>query len=83
MVRLTSDNAAGRAPVIRVEGTLDAGSVAELVRLVGQGPADIDLEGVMAIDRPARSALLDLRRRGVGLRGGSLYIARLLREEHP
>lgn len=68
--------------MIRVEGTLDAGSVAELMRLVGQGLALIDLDGVMGIDRSARAALLDLRRRGVRLRGGSLYVAGLLREDH-
>ncbi|MBX7079492.1 MAG: hypothetical protein K1X88_09925 [Nannocystaceae bacterium] len=81
MIRLTLDTADPRAPVVRVEGTLDAPGAAALRQLLADArPAAVDLAGVGSIDEHGRAALVAARGEGVALLAPSLFIRTLLEE---
>jgi hypothetical protein len=82
VIKLTA-HTPGRGPSqIRVEGRLDAAGIASLRSRLDSLPpgATLDLSGLTSIDREGAAFLIRLREAGVALRGGSLYITRLLEE---
>jgi anti-anti-sigma regulatory factor len=82
-IRMTC-SAEGAEAVIRIEGALDARSAPDLERLIECLPTDrprfLDLSGLTQIDAPGRDAIVRAARAGVQVRGGSVYIRRLLEE---
>jgi anti-anti-sigma regulatory factor len=72
--------------VLRLEGRLtryEVGLLRETLRSSPDGPPVIDLADLGFLDPAGASALLELRRRGAELRGGSAFVRELLKEESP
>jgi anti-anti-sigma regulatory factor len=68
---------------LRLEGRLTRYEVAllrETLRRSANGTRAIDLAGVAFLDEHGARALLDLRARGLELRGGSPFVKQRLRE---
>ncbi len=81
MIRLTLDATDPRAPLVRVEGTLDGPGAAALRQLLADvRPEALDLAGVGGIDEHGRSVLVAARAQGVRLVAASLFIRTLLEE---
>lgn len=88
MIRLSTLRPTEGELVIRIEGRLDARSVAELRRLAEPLANDassvtVDLSGLVSLDAAGQSCLVGLRAAGCRLLGGSLYVNRLLQEVEP
>jgi anti-anti-sigma regulatory factor len=84
VIKLTKKDSNDGAIEIHVEGRLDAVGKAELAALVATcGPirvVTLDLGGLRSVDSEGRECLIGLRQAGCHLRGGSLYINRLIEE---
>lgn len=82
MIRLTKLNPNDQEAIIRIDGRLDAESLAELRQAMATSGhvAAIDLVGVTALDAVAGRFLIGLRDAGCRLFGASLYVSRLLEE---
>lgn len=88
MVRCTVVEAAGRIPMLLVEGRLvgDWGQVleAEVERLIGIHQClSLDLTDVTIVDRAAVATLRRLQAKGVNVEQGSSLIRELLKEGAP
>jgi anti-anti-sigma regulatory factor len=81
VIKLTKQRSDSKV-LIRIDGNLCEAVISELRNLVGKesGTLVLDLSGLTAIDPAGREFLLHLRESGHELRGGSLYIKRLLEE---
>lgn len=85
MIKLTTQREPGQ-DVLRLDGSLGVETVGELRRFLREGSRGVftlDLGGLTALDSEGRSLLLGLQGEGHRLRGGSLYIRRLLEEAQP
>lgn len=85
MIKLTTQQEPGQ-DVLRLDGSLGAETVDELRRFLLAKNGEVlmlDLGGLTSLDGEGRSLLLGLRDAGHRLRGGSLYIRRLLEEAQP
>lgn len=74
---------AGPDEFLQIDGILTGATITELRRAVraDDGPGLVlDLDGLTALDPAGRDLLVELRGRGCRLRGGSLYVRRLLEE---
>jgi hypothetical protein len=82
VIKLTTHTPPRGRTEVRVEGRLDAGSTKSLQDLLDSLPPDttLDLSSLTSIDREAGAFLIRLRESGISIRGGSLYINRLLEE---
>ena len=68
---------------LRLEGRLtryEVGLLRETLRRGANGMRAVDLGGVAFLDEAGARALLDLRARGLELRGGSPFVKQLLLE---
>jgi anti-anti-sigma regulatory factor len=85
VIRLTKHQSLGNGVVIRIEGSLSGETVGELRDLIASEvrAGILDLSGLASLDAEGRALLLELRAHGHRLRGGSLYIKRLLEEAQP
>jgi anti-anti-sigma regulatory factor len=85
VIRLTKHQSLGNGVVIRIEGSLSGETVGELRDLIASEvrAGTLDLSGLASLDAQGRALLLELRGHGHRLRGGSLYIKRLLEEAQP
>jgi anti-anti-sigma regulatory factor len=78
MLRITQ-----RDVTLSLEGRITRYEVALLRETVRRGPDGarvLDLAGVAFLDEDGAKTLLDLRRRGLELRGGSPFVQQLLLE---
>lgn len=82
MFKITTSQSASGEPEVRVEGRLDDAAVLALARVVEQAGSRVtlDLSDVMALSDAARRFVSGVQSRGGKLKGGSLYIKRLLGE---
>jgi hypothetical protein len=80
MLRITQPE---ETETLRLEGRLTRYEVALLREILRSGPngtKTVDLAGLGFLDEYGARALLDLRARGVELRGGSPFVKQLLLE---
>ncbi len=82
MLKLSHELGPDRRSIVRLEGVLTQDTVAQLSSYVCSitDQPTLDLGGLTGIDAAGREALLRFRSTGSRLRGGSLYIQRLLEE---
>lgn len=82
MLRLTPDESDPADPVLRIEGSLDASTIATLDALLSgrDTPRALDLTGLRSVDAAGRDLLLRLRAAGAQLRGASVFVRHLLGE---
>jgi hypothetical protein len=82
VIRLTTHTPIGGPAEVKIEGRLDAGSIQSLQDLLDSSPPNttLNLSGLTSVDRDGGVFLIRQRESGVTLRGGSLYINRLLEE---
>jgi len=83
-MKLTTHRLTDRDVAIRIEGRLESRDLHDLETLIFRTPPDtrlvLDLSGLISLDDGGREFLVRMRRSGCHLRGGSLYITRLLEE---
>lgn len=84
MMKLTTHQPNEREIVIRADGRLCEEAAEECRALLRALPRELaitlDLSGLESVDRAGLALLVELRSAGSRLRGGSLYINRLLQE---
>jgi RNA polymerase sigma-70 factor, ECF subfamily len=85
MMRVTRIAAGEGLETLRVEGRLTHETVEELrmaceAVLTGQGSLQLDVSGLQFVDQTGVALLLDLKRQGTRLGGGSGFINELLRD---
>ncbi|MBX3389826.1 MAG: hypothetical protein KF691_10280 [Phycisphaeraceae bacterium] len=82
MFKITTSRSASGEPEVRVEGRLDDAAVLALARAVEHAGEKftLDLSDVTALSEAARRFVSGIQSRGGNLKGGSLYIKRLLGE---
>lgn len=84
MIKLTRQQSCERGAEIRVEGRLNAQGVEHLHRLLAADSRSdrpsLDITGLTSVDAAGRECLVALRKSGIRLIGGSLYINQLLEE---
>jgi anti-anti-sigma regulatory factor len=87
LIKLTQHQLNEHRTLVRVDGRLDAHGaeqLAEMLRgLPSSGSVTLNLAGLESVDSAGRTALIDLRRAGHQLTGGSMYIRQLLEEAQP
>ena len=73
-------------PLVHLEGRLtrhEVGLLREVLRSAANRIAVVDLSQLAFVDDAGVASLVDLRRRGLCIRGGSPFVRRLLEEVAP
>lgn len=79
-LRISTTSEAGQT-IIKIDGRLQEGDMAEVSRVLGDatGPTALDLTDLQSVDRAAANLLRDIIAMGVELRAASPYVDLLLR----
>jgi ABC-type transporter Mla MlaB component len=87
VIRLSKTKLGSGQIEVRVDGRLDAETVAALAafieNLTPAAQISFDLSGLASLDAAGVRALIELQIAGHRLKGGSLYVNRLLKEAQP
>lgn len=85
MIRVSKHVTRSGEAIIALEGHADTEAIAEItsaIEAAGPGCA-LDVSGLKTLDAAAREFLAGLRRRGVEIKGASMYVRALIEEPQP